>query len=56
MNEAKWDSSGQRSWVGTPVIERTFFFLIEKNRTIHTEETLIRYKKYDVSKSNKKEM
>lgn len=34
----------------------SFFFHIENNRTIHTEETFIRYKKYDVAKSNKKEL
>lgn len=32
------------------------FFHTENNRTIHTEETLIRYKKYDVAKSNEKEI
>lgn len=30
MNEAKWDSSGWCSWVGTPVIESTLFFFTLK--------------------------
>lgn len=32
------------------------FFHIENKRAIDTEETLTRYKKYDVAKSNKKEI
>lgn len=49
-NTAKRDSI----WVGTPVIESTFFVHAGKNRTIYTEETFIGYKKYDVAKNNKK--
>lgn len=29
MNEAKWDSCDQCLWVGTPVIESTFFFTLK---------------------------
>jgi len=54
MNETKRDSSDQYLWVGTPVIESTFFVYTVNNRTIHTEETFIGYKKYDAAKRNTK--
>lgn len=54
MNEARRDSSDQCLWVGTPVIESTFFVHTGNNRTIHTEEPFIEYKNYDVARSNKK--
>lgn len=53
-DEAKRDSSDQCLWVGTPVLESTFFVPTGNNRTIHREETFIGYNKYDVAKSNKK--
>lgn len=54
MNETKCDSSNQCSWEGTPVVESVLLVHTGNNRKIHTEETFIGCKKYDVAKTNKK--
>lgn len=56
MNEAKWDSSGQCSWVGTPVIESTFFFTSKTIEQYTLKKHLLDTKNMYVAKSNKKEM
>lgn len=53
MNETKCDSSNQCSREGTPVVEIVLVHT-GNNRKIHTEETFIGCKKYDVAKTNKK--